>query len=544
MSTDPAVTLRAYHQRAKHHFERYAEGPGSLDWDAQPDPFRTWKGTRRYSLPRESPERSILWSALPDARPAQPFDTASLSAFLRLTVAITAWKEYGGNSWALRAHPSSGNLHPTETWVIAYWVEGLADGLYHYQCRDHSVELRAETLTASEHANFWLGFTSIPWREAWKYGERAFRYCQLDMGHVLAAVAYAAALFGWRARLVDLSAEAAAHCLGTDRHEDYAGVEAEEAEVIVALQADANEEVPAPPLEWDEWSGLPSLLDPKPRYRWPVIAEAALASRGFLPSSWGANSDLAGVVCPPSRILGGAVRGAGGEGVGEEKPPPAQPGFPPATQVILQRRSAQAFDGLSILPAAAFSRILESLLPGGSSPVWRMWNATPRVHPVLLVHRVEGLAAGLYILPRSEAGLTGLGESLRQDLAWTAADAELPLYRLAAARAERTARSLSCHQDIAAMSAFTLMFIAEFAAPIAANPAAYRHLHWEAGMLGHCATLEAEAAGWRGTGIGCFFDDAVHELLGLADTRWQVVYHFAIGMPVDDPRLLTRAAYE
>ena len=46
MSTDPAVTLRAYHQRAKHHFERYAEGPGSLDWDAQPDPFRTWKGTR------------------------------------------------------------------------------------------------------------------------------------------------------------------------------------------------------------------------------------------------------------------------------------------------------------------------------------------------------------------------------------------------------------------------------------------------------------------------------------------------------------------
>jgi hypothetical protein len=63
-------------------------------------------------------------------------------------------------------------------------------------------------------------------------------------------------------------------------------------------------------------------------------------------------------------------------------------------------------------------------------------------------------------------------------------------------------------------------------------------------MLGHCATLEAEAAGWRGTGIGCFFDDAVHELLGITDTRYQVVYHYAIGMPVDDPRLLTLPPYE
>jgi hypothetical protein len=88
------------------------------------------------------------------------------------------------------------------------------------------------------------------------------------------------------------------------------------------------------------------------------------------------------------------------------------------------------------------------------------------------------------------------------------------------------------------------MFVAEFATPIAADPVAWRHLHWEAGMLGHCATLEAEAAGWRGTGIGCFFDDADHEILGITDTRYQVIYHYAIGMAVDDPRLTTLPAYE
>jgi SagB-type dehydrogenase family enzyme len=520
MSTDPVSIVRAYHQRTKHQFERYAAGPGSLDWDAQPDPFRTWQGTRWYALPRNAPMPEIAWQALDEARAAVPFDTDNLSAFLRLSSAITAWKEFGGNRWALRAHPSSGNLHPTETWVIAYWVDGLADGLYHYQCRDHTLEWRASTLAAADTPGLWLGFSSIHWREAWKYGERAFRYCQLDMGHVLAAVAYAAALFGWRATLVNLTPEATAHCLGTDRGEDYAGVEAEEAEVIVALQAD--ETVAAlPPPAWDEWSGVPSLLDPRPLYRWPVIDEVARASRGPLPTL--------------------AYEGEAGT---PDCPAPVDASItPPAAQVILQRRSAQAFDGRGILPAPIFRRIIASLLPSSGSPVWRMWRAVPRVHPVLVVHRVEGLPAGLYLLPRSEAGLGGLGAALRRQFEWTAADTELPLYRLMSARAERTARNLSCHQDIAAMSAFTLLFIAEFDASIDANPAAYRHLHWEAGMLGHCATLAAEAAGWRGTGIGCFFDDAVHEVLGIADTRWQVIYHYAIGMAVDDARLLTLPAY-
>ena len=56
--------------------------------------------------------------------------------------------------------------------------------------------------------------------------------------------------------------------------------------------------------------------------------------------------------------------------------------------------------------------------------------------------------------------------------------------------------------------------------------------------------LEAEAAGARGTGIGCFYDDAVHELLGLRDHAFQSLYHFTVGMPVDDPRLTTEPGYE
>ena len=62
-------------------------------------------------------------------------------------------------------------------------------------------------------------------------------------------------------------------------------------------------------------------------------------------------------------------------------------------------------------------------------------------------------------------------------------------------------------------------------------------------MIGQVLYLEAEAAGARGTGIGCFYDDAVHELLGLGGREWQSLYHFAMGMPVDDPRLTTERGY-
>lgn len=518
MNQAAADIARAYHQRTKHHLDRYAAGPGAIDWDAQPAAFRVWRGTRWYALPRAVPATDIPWSRLPRSRPAAPFNQETLSEFLRLSVAITAWKQYGDSRWSLRAHPSSGNLHPTETWVIAYWVDGVADGLYHYQNQHHTLEWRASTLTAAETPGLWLGFSSIHWREAWKYGERAFRYCQLDMGHVLAAVAHAAALQGWRPALTDLSPEQAAHCLGLDRGEDFAGVEPEEAEVIVALHAPDPSSLP--PLDWDEWSGIPALLDPRPMYQWPLIEEVAAATRGRPPAH------------PPAPRP-------------ETRPPtaPEDADGPAASAVLLQRRSAQAFDGRSILPAAVFRRLLAQLLPDSDSPVWSLWPHAPRVHPILLAHRVADLAPGLYALPRSEAGLIELGAALRQEFSWAPADQRLPLYRLLAARAESAARTLSCHQDIASGSAFTLLFLARFDAPLAENPAAYRHLHWEAGMLGHIATLEAEAAGWRGTGIGCFFDDAVHETLGIQDSAWQVIYHYAIGMALDDPRISTQPAY-
>jgi len=62
-------------------------------------------------------------------------------------------------------------------------------------------------------------------------------------------------------------------------------------------------------------------------------------------------------------------------------------------------------------------------------------------------------------------------------------------------------------------------------------------------MIGQVLYLEAEAAGARSTGIGCYFDDPVHEVLGLHGNQFQDLYHFTVGVHVDDPRLQTWAPY-
>jgi hypothetical protein len=106
------------------------------------------------------------------------------------------------------------------------------------------------------------------------------------------------------------------------------------------------------------------------------------------------------------------------------------------------------------------------------------------------------------------------------------------------------AQTVSCHQEIAADGAFALAMVAEFEPSLQEHGSwFYKRLHWEAGAIGQVFYLEAEAAGVRSTGIGCFFDDALHQAVGLRGRRHQDLYHFTVGGAVDDPRLRTSPAY-
>ena len=228
--SDPQVTLttqqvvHAYHQRSMHHPQRYAAGPDTLDWSAQPDPFRHFTDAPRVALPFTAHRHTTTFAELhpPYAIAASPIQLDTLAAMLELSFAISAWKSSPPDLWAVRCNPSSGNLHPTEAWVIARHIPGLQDGVYHYLSRDHVLELRClfapSTVTTPQLA---IGLSSIMWREAWKYGERAFRYCQLDTGHALGALRYAAAVLGWTTHMqTSCSHHELAHVLGLDRADD------------------------------------------------------------------------------------------------------------------------------------------------------------------------------------------------------------------------------------------------------------------------------------------------------------------------------------
>ncbi|SMF28397.1 SagB-type dehydrogenase domain-containing protein [Alteromonadaceae bacterium Bs31] len=114
-------------------------------------------------------------------------------------------------SWSLRNNPSSGNLHPTESYIILWAAvdDELVPGIYHYAPYEHGLERRAvidkniaKTIYQENPGCFGaLALSSIHWREEWKYGVRALRYCQLDVGHALGAGRYSAALQGWRMAL-------------------------------------------------------------------------------------------------------------------------------------------------------------------------------------------------------------------------------------------------------------------------------------------------------------------------------------------------------
>lgn len=537
-ATDALHQVRDYHRRTKHRPGLYARSLGVMDWATQPDPFRRFEGAPRVPLDRVpvTPDPSYDDLFVPGGLAPAPLSHRWVSQLLYDSLALSTWKSVPGSRWALRVNPSSGNLHPTEGYLLLGAVDGLTEtpGLFHYQPHDHVLESRRPlsgeawaALTRELPAgSLFVGLTSIHWREAWKYGERAYRYCQHDVGHAVAAVSLAAAGLGYLARMVpDLDDLALARLLAVD---DQEGPEAEHPDLLLVLcpgQVPAGWRWPAgllEPLTSAARAGRPNRLSPA-HHDWPVIEAVSRA----------------------------AARRQAGPLVPEERPPEAPPVFAPkhhaARQLIRQRRSAVAFDGRAHLSRESFARMLERLMPRPGRPPFEALPLGPWIHPVFFLHRVDGLEPGAYLLPRRPGVLPGLEAALGRSarpLERAVLPGAAPLQVLELGDLQARAREISCHQDIAADGVFAVAMLAEFDRSLESlGPFGYRALHWEAGALGQVLYLEAEAAGIRGTGIGCFFDDLTHQRLGLAGTTFQTLYHFTVGGPLEDPRIQVGEAY-
>jgi nitroreductase len=560
MSRDLEIVL-AYHEATKHAPARMAPGPGRIDWENEPAPFRRYRGAPLVELPRPEPrpgEGPAYDIALAEGNvPPRPLDSSSVSQLFFDSLAVTAWRRAGGAAWALRANPSSGNLHPTEGYLISGPVPDLFDRptVAHYAPEEHALEVRGQF---SQEA--WLdissglpagtvlvGFTSIPWRESWKYGERAFRYLQINLGHALAAISFASAALGWRATLLDglgtgevglLLGVAAPGGPGSPggpqagegsqeninekvkdvRADDEAEIEIPDCIVAVHPQGRSISGFALSDRVLDEfrglwWHGVPDRLSSR-RVDWPLLEGVAEATTK-----------------PPTPFEAKSAPSVRPEPFWRGTSPDHDLPSPSLRELIRQRRSAIVMDPAFSMSRDDFYSALERMISAPGTFPHHLHPWMPQVHLAIFVHRVLGLDRGFYLLVRDPDDEDLLRKSMRGEFEWSRPEgAPQGFRRLARGEFRDLAAALSCRQKIASDGCFSLAMIARFRSCLEEHgPWFYNRLFWEGGIVGQALYLEAERRGLRGCGIGCYFDDPLTTGLGLSGTDWQSLYAFAVG---------------
>src|ERR1700676_1252459 len=199
------MTWLEYHELTKHSAESLRRTQHYLDWANMPNPFKYYERVPFADLPADPPAPHVSAIEVLEGKTGNTLakDGAEfLSQLMFYSSSISAAKRVPstGAIYSLRVNPSSGNLHPTEFHFSTHGLFDWSDGLYHYRPSSHMAEQStigdfSGKLLDSRAALFFV-LTSIAWREAWKYRDRAYRYCLHDIGHAWQALSLAARSIG------------------------------------------------------------------------------------------------------------------------------------------------------------------------------------------------------------------------------------------------------------------------------------------------------------------------------------------------------------
>ena len=487
-----------YHESTAHSVESLRRSPHVLDWVNMPDPFRHYEGVPVIDLPADppSPETPALDVLQGFSGAALACDGPTfLSQLLFYCASISASKlvPSTGYRYALRVNPSSGNLHPTEFHFIARGLQRWPDGLYHYRPSSHMAEQRAvgdlEMKLAGSFPPLVFILTSIAWREAWKYRDRAYRYCLHDIGHAWQALALAATAIGCDAF--------AAGQFPDDDVAKFCRLHEDEWPMLIVELRGGSIPVREPNARETVWYGGQANRLSKESIVYRQIEEIYEATK--LSSNRAASRISAAEQAPV--------------GAGQTKLPPPALSTRPFGEVVRKRRSALDFvGGAQTISLTQLSAILRA----ASQQLIADFAAVRFIQLYLYVHRVAGMEPGVYRLWAERAELEQV-KSGDQSIA---------------------AAGLSLGQFLAGNACVAFSMIGDLnRATRAYGDRGYRYVHFEAGAIGHRLYLAAEALGLGATGIGAFYDEEVHRYLNLTPEQGRVVYHFAIGYPVPDYRL-------
>jgi SagB-type dehydrogenase family enzyme len=177
--------MNSYHDATKHTYKSVRGKTNFIGWSTQPLQYKSYK----------SPLKSIVLDFKDE-----------IKRFLYLIGGITAKKSYPSVEYFVRSNPSAGALYPNELYFQARKVDGFDNGIYHIDIKngearllyvlrdDEGVEYHFEDKSLIDGFVFFI--SSVYYRSSWKYGNRAFRYCLLDGGHLLGSLEFNSYILG------------------------------------------------------------------------------------------------------------------------------------------------------------------------------------------------------------------------------------------------------------------------------------------------------------------------------------------------------------
>jgi SagB-type dehydrogenase family enzyme len=472
------AAVERYHQLSSNSRRGVLRVPG-FDWGQAPAAFKPAATDERVALPP------------PGGAVTGRFDLTALSTLLWHCAGISG----SAGQIRLRASPSSGALFPTELYVAARDVAGLAPGLWHYDPLAHALTPVARGAAAAAApaavAEVWppqpaalVLATAVFQRSGHKYRDRCWRYVLADLGHALE----------------NLRATARA----TGLHAHFA-MRFDEARCAAALQLHGVDEAVLALLALHPHARMPAGDTPLPDLDWRSAAAVQPHPLGITGAMHAASSLHAapGGMAAPVRRSPPPVAADVADAIPLPRPVPVRS---EVTRIIAARRSVRRFAD-EALPLSALSAVLAAL---AASP--RLLPAQPLIVDVV-VHAVDGLAPGTYrhdpqqhaLLPRRT------GSDLR-----------------------RAARAAALDQDVIGDAAVVFVLSMPRSALLddAAGPArAYRHALLHAGSAGERIYLEAGARGLGCCAVGAFYDDEAAALIGADPAREWVLHFAALGRP-------------
>ncbi len=430
-----------------------------MDPSRKPPQAKAYPGLEVIALPRQlgTPEYG------------RPLDVQLLGRLLFLSAGVVRVLDAPafGELW-FRAAGSAGNLAPLELYVFTGELPGLGAGLYHYQPRRHGL-VRLRPLPPETQPG--LVVAGIPWRTAWKYGERGYRHLWWDAGTMLAQTLALAEEAGLPAR-VELGF--------VDDH------------VARLVGAVAPHELPLAVVGLGERTGLPDASDRGvPRgHLGEELLEFPLITDTHRAAVLSSEADV------------GEWRSAAARFEGAQAMPASSLPVGPLEKVIRQRGSTRRFDPSQEAPP----KVLADALAWATRAVPADFLAPRRTlleHHVA-VHGVRGMQPGTYRFGPEGLHLQRAGE-LRSIVAHLCLD-----------------------QALGGSGAYTVFHCADLDLITAAlGDRGYRAAQLEAGVVEGRLHLAAYALGFGATGI-TFYDDEVSRFFGTVATPMLVT---CVGAP-------------